>query len=98
MPIVRDRHIFIQAARLLNLLGHDILRIHRLRAAQALSLLADSEDFITHTDEHYKPADVSDMIDLKDNILMDLMSDMENRKSVRPLVDAIDKAKRKLKK
>ena len=94
MPLMRERRVFMQAVKLLNLLGHNVLKAHRLIACQALSLIVDTEDFITHKDSYYSNDDVDSMIELKENIVQDLMSDFDNRKLVRPLSDCIDKAKR----
>ena len=71
---------------------------HRLVAAQALSLMVDTEDFLTHKSEYYANEDVEALLQLKENVLQDLMSDLDARKLVRPLVDAIDKAKRLMRK
>jgi hypothetical protein len=97
MPLIRERRIFVQAVKLLNLLGHNVLKAHRLIACQALSLLVDTEDFITHKESYYTNDDVDALVALKETIVQDLMSDFDNRKLVRPLADCIDKAKRQRK-
>lgn len=94
MPLFRERQIFPKAVKVLVQFGHNILRTHRFVAAQSLALLVDTEDFITHRANYYTHADLEKLIELKETILVDLMSDFDNRKTIRPLVDCIDKAKR----
>ena len=95
MPIVRARGIFILGARFLNRFHCDLQPPSLLKVVEALSLLADSEDFGTYRDRHIPllQENIDILSSLKDNCLTNLLTS-ENRKIARPLADAIDKAKR----
>jgi len=96
MPYIRERKVFTTAARVLNVFGKQLVKSHRLIAVESLALIVDSEDFATNPRQYIGPEDLDIMLELKENVLQELMQDMEKRKVVRPLVDAIDKAKRQL--
>jgi hypothetical protein len=101
MPLVRERKIFLLGARTILQLEKHLLFAHKLKAAQALAAICESEHYATYTDAYIDPsnaADVQLLSDLKDVVLVDLTKDFANKKLVRPLVDAIDRAKRLSKK
>mmetsp|Transcript_29467 Transcript_29467/g.40491 ORF Transcript_29467/g.40491 Transcript_29467/m.40491 type:complete len:324 (+) Transcript_29467:23-994(+) len=105
MPIVRERGIFMLLIRVLNQFCNpiegSILKLHRLKAADTLSLLVETEDFNTHRSSYYNQSglggDIDAMVELKECCLKDLLTDMDSRKMIRPLVDCIDRAKRQMK-
>ncbi len=89
------------AVRCLSMYGTGLLKVHKLKAAEALALLAETEYFTTYRGQFIDGEgsdDVAKLLEFKEIFLTDLMTDFENRKGVRPLVDAIDKAKRLQKK
>lgn len=71
-----------------------LLSSHRIKAAQALSLLVETDDFSTHKDQHYSNTDVDTLLSLKEYCLVGIAKDYEVKKTIRPLIDCIDKAKR----
>ena len=81
--------------RFLNRFHDDLQPPSLLKVVEALSLLADSEDFSTYRDRHIPLSgeNIDLLSSLKEYCLTELLSS-ENRKIVRPLADAIDKAKR----
>lgn len=98
LPLIRERNIFMLSVQTLCMIGKYLLRAHKLKAAEALSLLAESEDFVTYRPEYIQTQqDVDILLEFKETVLADLITDFENRKLVRPLIDAIDKAKRTMK-
>ncbi len=94
MPYIRERKIFVKAVQVLTSFGPLMVKAQRQIAAEALALIADSEDFSTNTRQHYDASDLPLMLECKEKVLSELMQDLDKRKLVRPLVDAIDKAKR----
>eukprot|EP01031_Cornospumella_fuschlensis_P027230 gene27230-32897_t len=100
MPVVREQKIFMLAVKALCQYGGQIQTAHRFVAAQALALLAETEDFATHRDAYYgeHAGDVDRMVQLKESMLSELAGDFERRKAIRPLLDCIDRAKRMQKK
>lgn len=97
MPIVRERRIFVLAARVLTVYEAQLIPKHKFLAAEALAFLVDTEDFQTHRDSYIQGADdLNALLYLKETILQPLMADMDKRKVIRPLIDSIDKAKRQL--
>ncbi len=92
----------MKAVRCLGYYGPGLLKVHRLKAAEALALLADTEYFTTYRAEFIdtasgSSADVDTLLEFKEAFLADLMADFENRRAIRPLVDCIDKVKRQMK-
>lgn len=99
MPFIRERRIFLKAMAVLINFGSSILTIHRFKAAEALSLLAQSEDFVTHPNQYYdihNSKEMNIMLDFRERVLTGLMTDFESRKALRPLTDVIDRLKRQL--
>lgn len=100
MPIVREKGIFMLLIRVLNQfctpIENSIPKIHRLKAAETLALLVETEDFSTHRSSYYVASDVDAMVELKECCLKDLLTDMDTRRTIRPLVDCIERAKRQM--
>lgn len=100
MPLVRERRLFMLGVHVLTHLcsikgEKQLQKPHRLKAAEALALLCQTEDFGTYRAQHYSNGvDVEKMSELKDLGLADLMTNFDDKKVIRPLVDAIEKAKR----
>lgn len=100
MPLVRERRLFMLGVHVLTHLcsikgEKQLQKSHRLKAAEALALLCQTEDFGTYRAQHYSNGvDVEKMSELKDLGLADLMTNFDDKKVIRPLVDAIEKAKR----
>jgi hypothetical protein len=83
------------AARLLSMVLPSLLSAHVLVSVETLSLLADTEDFQTHRQQYIRSVDdVTLLLSLRASCLVPLQSEMDKRKLVRPLIDAIDRAKR----
>mmetsp|Transcript_3054 Transcript_3054/g.7083 ORF Transcript_3054/g.7083 Transcript_3054/m.7083 type:complete len:118 (+) Transcript_3054:422-775(+) len=97
MPIIRERGLFMLGVRVLQLIAPHLLPSHTLKAAQALSGVAETEDYSTYTEAYINPSslqDVESITSFKDEVLGVIMGHLEQRRLIRPLVDAIDKAKR----
>jgi hypothetical protein len=94
MPLVRELGIFGLCVRAMLSYGKDLHINQRFVAAQALALLAETEDFLSHRDVYTNSAGLDQLLQLKEEILKDLTTDFEKRKALRPLVDCIDQAKR----
>jgi len=98
MPYLRERKIFTTAVRVLNTFGKSMVKTHQLIAVESLAFIVDTEDFATNPRDYIMAEDLELLLEFKETILQELMQDMEKRKVIRPLVDAIDKAKRQLSK
>ena len=96
MGILRSRKVFMNGARLLGTYHSRIPRTQVLKIAEALSLIAGSEDFSTCFEEHISCRDDTELLlELKASCLSTFSSDFESRRLLRSLHDAIDKAQRK---
>ena len=96
MGILRSRKVFMNGARLLASYHPHLSRAYILKIAEALSLIAGSEDFSTYFDEHICGRDDAELLqDLKSGCLSLFSADFESRRLLRSLYDAIDKAQRK---
>ena len=94
MPTIRERGLFMLSINLIERVHTGVLAIHILKALGALSLMTGTEDFSTYTNQYIKYDNVATLIEFKAQCLVPLQTDFENRKTIRPLVDCIDKAKR----
>ena len=66
-----------------------------MKILESLSLIADTDDFKTYTIQYITNiSDVEELIELKTNVLQGLLTNMENRRMIRSLLDCIDKSKR----
>jgi hypothetical protein len=81
MPLIREKKVFILSCQLLLKLSKtNLLTAHKLKAAHALAMLTETEDFSTHTAQYYSADDCSVvLIELRDGLLNDLMKDFSNR-------------------
>lgn len=97
MPILRDNRIFMKMVRNLVEFGSEIIPKHKLLIATSLAYLVDTEDFLTHRDQYiFGKEDIEDLVRCKEQVLQGLMTDLEKKKVIRPLIDTIDKAKRQM--
>ena len=94
MPTIRERGMFMSSILLIKSVQSGVLAIHIMKAISGLSLMTETEDFITYTPQYIKSENIATLIDFKTEVLVPLQTDFENRKIIRPLVDCIDKAKR----
>lgn len=96
MPIMRERGMFMLAVRAMCLFAGTLHQMHKLKAAEALSALIETEDFQTYKDQHFNADgfDVQTLVELKDIVLSDVTKEYSLRRLIRPLIDCIDKAKR----
>jgi hypothetical protein len=92
MLLIRERNIFTLASKFLCAYFADLPKPVVLKATEALSLLVETESFVTDRDAFI--TDIESLIVLRTECLPALMTEFENRKYVRPLVDCIDRAKR----
>lgn len=81
MPLIREKKVFILSCQLLLKLSKaNLLTAHKLKAAQALALLTETEDFSTHTAQYYSADDCSAvLVELREGLLSELMKDFSNR-------------------
>ena len=82
--------------RVLCMIGSGLHQMQKLKCAEALSAMVETEDFQTYKDRYYNANgfDVQTMIEMKERVLADVTSDFSTRKLIRPLIDCIDRAKR----
>lgn len=96
MGILRGRKVFMNGSRLLVAYHPHLPRAQVLKIAEALSLIAGSEDFSTYFDEHICGRDDAELLqELKSGCLSLFSDDFESRRLLRSLHDAMDKAQRK---
>lgn len=96
MKIARTRGIFMLAARWLDVNHRRLMGGDLLKAAEALALFVETEDFATYKDKYIaSAADCSCLQNIKADCLSAFNSDFEVRRKIRPLLDAIDQAKRR---
>ena len=97
MPLIRERRIFMIGCKFLKNYFNSIPKESLLKAVECLSVLAESEDFSTYRNSYIPPEnleDIDNLVIFRTDVLSPLLSDLESRRVVRPLADAIDKAKR----
>mmetsp|Transcript_2818 Transcript_2818/g.2810 ORF Transcript_2818/g.2810 Transcript_2818/m.2810 type:complete len:308 (-) Transcript_2818:59-982(-) len=96
MPILRDRHIFMQGVKFLNKYHEYILTTPTLKMIEALSLITASEDYSTYKEQYVtSSSDASELLSLQENILNNYRNDTAIRSIMRPLVDSINQMKRR---
>jgi hypothetical protein len=96
MGILRSRRAFMNGIRVLEKYHTFLSTVIVLKISEALSLIADTEDFSSIFEEYVSGRDDADlMVSLKTKCLSSFSSDFEARRLIRPLSDAIDKANRK---
>lgn len=99
VPIIRERRIFLTAIQVITLFNTSILTIHRLKACEAISLIAQTEDFVTNPTKYYDTSnakEINALLDFREQVLPGLMTDFDSRKTLRPLADVIDRIKRQM--
>ena len=95
MPLVRERRVFIQGLRVLAKVDGMVLPSHIFKAVTAMAFLCESEDFITYPEQYVSSAaDVAFLSDFRAKTMAPFLADFDRKKALRPLIDAIDKAKR----
>jgi hypothetical protein len=95
MPLLREKNIFMLGIKVLNRCAYGLLKVHRLKAAESLALLAGTEDFLTYRSQYINNVqDVQALIHFKETCLIDFLNDFETKKILRPLLDCIDRSKR----
>ncbi len=97
MPLARDRQLFMLGMRFLDTVHASVIPTHILVGIEAMSLVAETEDFSTYRNVYITSArDAEVLLSFKARCLTALQAgaDMERRKLLRPLVDSIDRAKR----
>ena len=97
MGIMRQRHIFMSGARVLCAYHTYLLKADVAGMAEALALVADTEDMKTYFQEHITSReDAMILKGLKTECLTaHFTGDFDMRRTLRPLNDCIDKAQRK---
>lgn len=98
VPLLRDRNIFMLSAQFLDEHFESLSSATVSKVIEALSLMADSEDFSTYRGE-YVPgeADVVLLARLNDNCLKQYQKDAMLKRTMRPLTDCIAQLRRKFK-
>ena len=97
MPVLRTKRFLVLGMEFLHKYHPALPGPTLLKCIEALSMLVDSEEFSTYRErhiDHTNPDEISMLLSFKESCLSALLKDIENRKLVRPLADAIDKAKR----
>ena len=113
MPIVREKKIFILSIKLLQKVYSHLDDIHILSCCHSISMLTDTDDFDTYRNQYVSDVTDAELLcNFKDTCMMCILSNSNtngssannsnvnssiNKKSVRPLIDCIDKAKRMFK-
>lgn len=97
MPALRELHIFQNSVQFLNMYHAFLTLDNRIKCVEALSLIADSEDFSTFKTQYIPDATTAEhLINLNNSCLTELASSSpENRRLLRPLVDLSSQMKRK---
>lgn len=98
MPFILEEKVLPSAAAHLHKYYTKMSEDDIIRGAQALAIICDSEDFGMHPEQYISSNhEKRTLVNLKDDFLADLVADdIDIRRSVRPLLDQIDKAERDL--
>lgn len=97
MPTIRANNTFMKVIQVVNLSSTStiIATVDKLKMAQAASLLCDTEDFKTYVNEYIKDINDAELLfTVKNNVLASYVSDFDTKKTIRSLLDLIDKMKR----
>jgi hypothetical protein len=98
MPSIRQRKIFMLCINMMELVYTKVLAVHVLKMIEALSLLVETEDYSTYRDQYISsPEELEKLINLQTVCIAEYNKEMSHKKITRPLMEAIDKAKRTLK-
>ncbi len=96
MPILREKRVFIMGIEWLTLYSGSLLSIHIIKATEAMGLIADTDDFKTFRDEYITNAkDARVLQDFKAKCIDKHLSEFPQKKIIRPLIDSIERARRK---
>jgi hypothetical protein len=99
MGIAKSRRLFMLGVSVLLTTHIHLQKTQMLRMGEALSLVAESENFSTYFSEYIRGrSDAEELQSLKVACLGQFSSDMEARRCLRPLNDCVDKALRKYRK
>jgi hypothetical protein len=101
MPVVRARGVFLLAASILERTHKVLPQEPLIRYVEALSLIAETEDFKTYRDSYVQPVNLELFLNLKSSCLLPLQTSggggsSAQRQIVRPLIDSIDRLKRSM--
>ncbi len=95
MPLIRANRIFSKGVKFLTMVHRLFSSIHSLKMVEALSMIADTEDFKTYTNTYVaNEVEGRELFELKAAVIAPVCVTMEQRRAARPLSDACDKAKR----
>jgi hypothetical protein len=95
MPFLREHGIFMNTVKFALYIHDQISETYIMKILESLSLISDTDDFKTYTIQYIANiSDVEELIELKTKVLQGLLTNMDNRRIIRPLSDCIDKAKR----
>jgi hypothetical protein len=95
LPFARKMMLLPNALKVLCSIHTFLPRSVLLDSIHSLSLLVDTEDFSTYSEEYWGPAiDMTLLESVKNDILQPLLDDFDVRKLVRPLSTAVDKIRR----
>jgi len=90
MPIVRERNIFMNAVIILTTYHSSMSEVDSMKALEALSGLASTEDFSTYRREYVRREEDADvLIELRSSVLGQYQDDFKARRIVRPLLDVV---------
>lgn len=96
MPIARTRGLFMLAARWLEAYHRSLMGDDVIKAAEAMALFVETEDFTTYRDKYITSiSDSACLQNIKNDCLSAFSSDFDVKRKIRPLLDAIDQAKRR---
>lgn len=96
MLIARNRNIFMLGARWIEMYHRRLMGPDVMKCLESLSLFVETEDFSTYKDKYIASASDSACLQtIKTECLSAYDSDFEVRRKIRPLLDAIDQAKRR---
>jgi hypothetical protein len=96
MSYLRAERLFSTAVRFLDKYHRMMAPQCVMTAAEALAMIADTEDFVTYRSQYIEnEADNHALQSLRTNCLAEFQSDFDARRKLRPLLDAADQAKRR---
>ena len=96
MGVIRQRRVFLNIARFLLRYNTRLNINTKATIVNALSAIAETEDFATFRDDYVASGDEVDiLLDLRSEVLQAFQHDTEKRRMMRPLNDAVDQLKRK---
>ena len=100
MPFIRERGVFVTAARVI-VMYHESGKVASnvlYKCCVALSMLVDTDDFVTYTTEYVTSSDLDCCTKLHALCMKEYQGDSASRAAMRPLLDCINKLKRQLRK